>query len=109
MFDVYYTKKKDCYLLEARSTGDKFYVKASKCSGYPKTAKRPYKGTVYLIKNNKFILLRMSDPSSRQLYSAIMDRLNQFILRQQDIEVSIKEEEQNQYTLLEQNLDDIDY
>ena len=45
MFDVYYTKKKDCYLLQARSTGDTFYVKASKCSGYPKSAKRPYKGS----------------------------------------------------------------
>lgn len=109
MFEVYYTKKKDCYLLEAKNTGDKFYVKASKCSGYPKSAKRPYKGTVSLIKNDKFIPLRMSDPSARQLYSAIMDRLTQFIIRQQDIQASIKEQEQNQYTLLEQNLDDIDY
>jgi hypothetical protein len=50
----------------------------------------------YLIKNNKFIPLRMFDPAYRQLYSDVMDRLNQFILRQQDIEVSIKEEEQNQ-------------
>lgn len=109
MFDVYYTKKKDCYLLEARNTGDRFYVKSQKCSGYPKTAKRPYKGTVYLIKNNKFIPLRMSDPSARQLYSAIMDRLTQFIIRQQDIEASIKEEEEEKYSLLEQNLDDIEY
>lgn len=109
MFDVYYTKKKDCYLLEARNTGDKFYVKTQKCSGYPKKAKRPYKGTVSLIKNNQFIPLRMADSAARQLYSAIMDRLTQFIQRQQDIEASIKEEEQLQYTLLEQNLDDIDY
>jgi hypothetical protein len=50
----------------------------------------------YLIKNNKFIPLRMFDPAYRQLYPDVMDRLNQFILRQQDIEVSIKEEEQNQ-------------
>ena len=109
MFDVYYTKKKDCYLLEAKNTGDKFYVKTQKCSGYPKSAKRPYKGTVSLIKNDKFIPLRMSDPSARQLYSAIMDRLTQFIIRQQAIQSSIKEQEEKQYALLEQNLDDIDY
>jgi hypothetical protein len=109
MFDVYYTKKKDAYLLEARSTGDKFYVTIRKTLGYPKKAKRPYKGTVWLIKNGKFILLKMSDSSSRQLYSAIMDRLTQFIIRQEDIKASIKEQEEEQYSLLEQNLDDISY
>lgn len=109
MFDVYYTKKKDAYLLEAKSTHDKFYVTVTKTKGYPKSAKRPYKGTVWLIKNNKFILLRMADASSRQLYSAIMDRLTQFIQRQDEIQALIKEEEQAQYDLLEQNLDDIEY
>lgn len=111
MFDVYYTKKANCYLLEARNTGDRFYVaNVQKTSGYPKSAKRPYKSnSIYLLKNNKFILLRMSDPSSRQLYSAIMDRLSQFIQRQQEIQQTIKEEEELQYSLLEQNLDDIEY
>lgn len=111
MFDVYYTKKANCYLLEARNTGDRFYVaNVQKTSGYPKSAKRPYKSnSIYLLKNGKFILLRMSDPSSRQLYSAIMDRLSQFIQRQQEIQQTIKEEEEEQYSLLEQNLDDIEY
>lgn len=109
MFEVYYTKKKDAYLLEAKSTGDKFYVTTRKTLGYPKKAKRPYKGTVWLIKNGKFILLKMTDSSSRQLYSAIMDRLTQFIQRQEEIQSLIKQEEQEQFDLLEQNLDDITY
>lgn len=109
MFEVYYTKKENCYLLEARTTGDKFYAKVSKSVGYPKTAKRPYKGTIYLIKNDNFIPLRMADESSRQLYSAIMDRLSQFIQRQQQIQQSIKEQEETQYSLLEQSIEDIEY
>lgn len=109
MFDVYYTKKPNAYLLEARSTKDRFYVKVSKSQGYPKKAKRPYKGIIYLIKNDKFIPLRMTNPSSRQLYSAIMDRLTQFIQRQEDIQASIAQQEEEQYTLLEQNLEDIMY
>lgn len=108
MFDVSYAKKKNCYHLESESIGE-FYVKVEKCSTYPKSAKRPYKGTVYLIKNNKYIKLRMSDPSSRHLYSVIMDRLNLFIIHKQDYQAFIKEQEEKQYSLLSQNLDDIDY
>lgn len=109
MFEVNYTKHKNCYLVVTKSTGDKFYVRVSPCLGYPKTAKRPYKGQVYLIKNNKFIKLNMAESSSRQLYSTIMDRVTQFIQRQQDIITSIKEEEEFQGSLIEQTLDDITY
>ena len=101
MFDVNYTKHKDCYLVVTKKTGDKFYVKVSPCLGYPKTAKRPYKGQVYLIKNNNFIKLNMAESSSRQLYSTIMDRVIQFIQRQQDIITSIKEEEQSSLSELD--------
>lgn len=101
MFEVNYTKHKNCYLVVAKSTGDKFYVKVSPCLGYPKTAKRPYKGQVYLIKNNEFIKLNMAESSSRQLYSTIMDRVTQFIQRQQDIITSIKEEEQSSLSELD--------
>lgn len=101
MFEVFYTKHKDCYLVVAKKTGDKFYVRVKPCSTYPKSAKRPYKGHIQLIKNNDFININRADDSSRQLYSAIMDRVNQFILRQQDIINSIKEEEQSSLSELD--------
>ena len=109
MFDIYFTKKKDAYIVESRNTKDKFYVKVKPCSGYPRAAKYPYKGTIALIKNERFIYLNMADASSRELYSAIMSALSGFIIRQLDIEQSIRAVEEEQYQLLEQSLEDIDY
>lgn len=81
MFKVFYTKKENCYKLVA-TNGDEYYVKVSPCKGYPKTAKRPYKGNISLIKDSKFIPLPM--PASLSLYSAIMDTVIQFINWQKD-------------------------
>ena len=103
MFEVHYTKRKGCYLLTHND--DKFYARVTPTKGYPRTAKRPYKGQVSMIKNDKFIPLDLSHSSSRQLYSAIMDRLTQFIQREESIKKLHDEETTN---LEAKCLDDID-
>lgn len=106
MFKISYDNKKHCYELIAENTGDEFRVsKISKCSTYPKSAKRPYKGYVVLIKDNKNIKLNMADPSARLLYGAIMDSLCVFIQWQKDNQLL----KQKECSLVSQNLDDTIY
>ncbi len=111
MFNIHYTKKPNCYLAVLKDTGDRFYVaNVQKTKGYPKKTTREYKSNnISLIKDGKFIKLNMSDSSARSLYGPLMDRLSAFIRAEEFIQQSNKEQEEKQYALLEQNLDDIDY
>lgn len=111
MFEVHYTDKPNCYCLVSKSTGDEFLIEdVQKSVTYPMSAKRPYKSdSVYLKKNCKRIKLNMSKPSSKQLYSVMMDRLSLFIIRQEDRALLKRQEEEEKYSLLSQNLDDISY
>lgn len=111
MFKVYYTDKPNCYRLVSKSTGDEFDVDyVQKSLTYPMSAERPYKSdSVYLIKNGKRIKFNRADESARQLYSTMMDRLSLFIMRKEAKALIKQQEEEKQYSLLSQSLDDIDY
>lgn len=76
--------------------------------GYPKKAKYPYKARISLMKDKKFIPLSKSDAQARQIYSAIIPEVCAHIAREKDIERRIKEDEEAQYALLEQTLDDLE-
>lgn len=105
------------YVATLEKTGDNYFIGNVKpTQGYPKKAKYPYKGDVSLMKSQPdetgvnqmtFIRLRRGDAAARTIISALTPELCTFIERNKAIDAAIKEEEEKQYSLMENNLDDL--
>ena len=114
MFKIRTTAKG--YVAELQSSGDRYFCgHVQKTEGYPSKAKFPYKADVSLMKPKQsnpkecdFIRLSRQDTAARTIISALMPELCAHIKREKDLEETIKQEEKEQFDLLESSLDDLE-
>lgn len=105
------------YIATLEKTGDRYFCGHIKpTQGYPKKAKYPYKADISLMKMepdstgvNQMTFHRLSrgNAQARAIISAITPELCAYLDREAAIAAAVKQEEEEKYTLLEQNLDDI--